>query len=110
MVVGSFAGKVDAQVFHPRTPPVHGRPGWLARGRSPVQVPTELATKIPSDERVLLQAFPAGEGSGAIPADQFAIEGGALPPWFLLAPGTYRLALQDVDGKTLATLDGVRVE
>jgi len=110
VVVGSYAGKVDAQVFHPRTPSVHGRPGWLARGRSAVQVPAELAAKIPNDERALLQAFHAGEAAGAIPADQFVVEDGALPPWFVLAPGTYRLALQDVDGKTLPTQDDVRVE
>jgi len=110
VVVGTYAGKVDAQVFHPRTPPVHGRPGWLARGRSAFAIPSALAAKIPGDERVLLQAFHASEGTGAIPADQFVVESGAVPPWFLLASGTYRLAIQDVDGKTLATQDGVHVE
>lgn len=110
VVVGSFAGKVDAQVFHPRTPPVHGRPGWLARGRRAVAPPPELAARIPADERVLLQAFHAGEGPRAIPADQLVVEPGRAPAAFLLFPGEYRLVLQDVAGKERAAVEGLRVE
>ncbi|HEX6883539.1 MAG TPA: hypothetical protein VF530_09170 [Planctomycetota bacterium] len=110
VVVGSYAGKVDLQVFHPRTRPVHGRPDWLARGRRAVAVPSALAQELPGDERVLLQAFHAGESPRAIPADQFVLEPGTEPAHFLLVPGEYRLAVQDAGGRVLAALDGVRVE
>jgi len=89
---------------------VHGRPGWLARGRRAVAPPPELAARIPSDERVLLQAFHAGEGPRAIPADQLVVEPGHAPAAFLLFPGEYRLVLQDVAGKERAAVEGLRVE
>lgn len=109
-VAGDYAGKLDLQVFHPRTKLVHGRPDWLARGRTPVPVPAELAANLPEDERALLQAFRAGEGPDAIPTDQFIVQGRASLPSFLLPPGEYRLVLQDVGGKARATHEGVRVD
>jgi hypothetical protein len=109
-VTGGWKGKVDLQVFHPRTRPVHGRPDWMARGRTAVAVPRELVEAIPDGERVLLQAFHEGEGPGAIPADQLVVTGGGELPRFLLFPGTYRLALQESTGRTSATRAGVAVE
>ncbi len=102
-VTGEYAGKVDLQVFHPRATVVHGRPDWLARGRTPVAVPAELAAALPADERVLLQAFRAAEEAGAVPSDQFVVTGRADLPHFLLRPGEYRLVVQDVAGKARAT-------
>jgi hypothetical protein len=110
IVVGSFKSKVDAQVFHPRPAPVHGRPGWLAHGRHVLEVPSELAQRVPADERVLLQAFRLGEGPRAIPSDQFVLEPAGPRRAFLLFPGEYRLALQDAAGKLLAEVGRVRVE
>jgi hypothetical protein len=109
LVVGRYAGRMDLQVFHPRTPPVHGRPGWLARGRTSVALPPELAAKLPSDERVLAQAFRSAEGADAIPSDQFVHEPGAELARFLLFPGEYRVVLQDVAGKPRATHAGLVV-
>ena len=109
-VTGSYAGKVDLQVFHPRTRLVHGRPDWLLPGRRAVSVPDPLVAKLARDERVLLQAFHADEGPDALPADQFVVTGTNDLPAFLLRPGDYRLAAQDETGETFARLEGLAVE
>jgi hypothetical protein len=111
-VTGDYAGKVDLQVFHPRTTRVHGRPDWLAHGRRAVAVPDGLVAQLPADERALLQAFHAGEGADAIPADQFLVAAGerADLPRFLLSPGEYRLAMQTASGATRALEQPLLVE
>lgn len=110
LVVGSYAGKVDLQVLHPDDRLVAGRPDWLARGRHALAVPRELAEQVPEGERVLLQAFHAGEGPGAIPADQFVVASAKDLPCFWLTPGEYRLALQVADGTTVSEIERARVE
>jgi len=109
-VTGKYAGKVDLQVFHPPSRLEHGRPDWLARGRTALAVPEPLRAAAPAGERVLLQAFRADEGPDAIPADQMLLEPDAPAPVFLLPRGTYRLAVQDASGRRLASLESVTVD
>jgi hypothetical protein len=79
---------VDIQVFHPRTRRVRGRPQWMPAGRRRVSIP------VPAHEgTVLLQAFHAGEGPDAVPADQVLAEPGAAVPALALDPGDYRVAI-----------------
>ena len=102
-VTGNYAGKVDMQVFHPRTKLEHGRPDWLHAGREVVTPPEEFLAELPEDEPVLLQAFPLSEGPKAtIPADQFVWQPGEEAPRFVLSKGAYRLASQNIAGDIVA--------
>lgn len=107
---GIYAKRVDMQVFHPRSSETYGRPDWLAAGRIAVPLPKELAAELAKGERLLVQAFHAGEGEGAIPADQFVVQGDPILPRLFLRKGEYRLVLQDAQGRERLDLAGVRVE
>jgi len=82
----NYAGQMDLSVFHPRMAPVAGRPGWLAadpeRRRVTIKVP-------PSDERVLIQALPMGEGTAGPPSDHYLLPPDASEATFFLHPGRY---------------------
>ncbi|WP_147372501.1 hypothetical protein [Calidithermus terrae] len=98
VTLGQYAGRVDIQVLHPREVLVGGRPSWLREwlGRKPVEVPSAL---LPVAQRVLVQAFVAGEGSDAVPFDQIVAEPGRK---LMLTPGRYELVSQDDMGRILA--------
>lgn len=99
--LGEHTGKVDVQVFHPPETYANGRPVWLRDwlGRRPVEVPPDV---IPGDQRVLVQALVAGEGSDAVPYDQVVLEPGRETRRLMLEPGRYELAVQDESGRVLA--------
>lgn len=79
---------VDLQVFHPRTRLVRGRPQWMPAGRRRVSVPLPA-----HGGTMLVQAFHAGEGPDAVPADQVLVEPGTPAPSLALAPGEYRISV-----------------
>jgi hypothetical protein len=72
----------DLVVFHPRSRYEKGRPTWLLEGgmRAPrpidfrrLRLPVRRG-KFVGQETVLVQAFVAGEGADAIPADQVMLQ------------------------------------
>lgn len=92
---GAYAGQMDLSVFHPRLAPVDGRPGWLAA--DPERRAVEV--DVPAFEGpALLQAMWAGEGAGAVPADQFLLQPGQRRATVLLHPGRYFLRLETERG------------
>jgi tetratricopeptide (TPR) repeat protein len=100
---GGFQGQVDMQVLHPRSVYEFDRPNWLRLGglRGAVPIPAEfLAFK----ERVLVQAFRAEEPSNAVPLDQVLVSPNRTSPRLMLEPGAYRLQVQDLAGKTRASV------
>lgn len=107
--VGSYAGQIDLQVFHPPLGELHGRSDWLARGRVPLALPAEFTAQLEPELRLLAQAFRASEPDDAIPSDQFLLRGNESPGSFLLVPGEYRLRLLDEDGEVRARIDEVTV-
>jgi hypothetical protein len=96
-MVGSrmYQGQMDLSVFHPRLPPVSGRPGWLAA--DPARRAVEI--DLPAFEGpTLLQAMWAGEGVAGIPADHFLLTPGQTRATLILHPGTYFLRLEQAAG------------
>ena len=95
LVLGTYAGDADLQVFHRPTEYVDGRPDWLAMNgyRKPHAVPREI---LPKTGRRLVQAFFEGETGEAIAVDQFVVEAGAttVPP-FMLPAGRFRFAFEE---------------
>lgn len=89
-----YAGKTDLSVFHPRLPPVAGRPGWLAA--DPTRKPVEVRPP-PFDGPTLLQALHLEEGF-AIPADHLLLRAGQDRATLLLRPGPYFLRLETMRG------------
>lgn len=88
-------GRMDLSVFHPRLPPVSGRPGWLAT--DPERRPMTVA--LPTFEGpALLQAIRSGEGAGSVPADQFLLTPGQATATLFLHPGAYLLRLERAGG------------
>ncbi len=98
-VGGSYAGKVDVQVFHPATELKQGRPDWLFKlpGRRAIAIPAQIAK---TEKRVLVQAFLASESASAVPVDQVVVQPGAPAPVLVLPPGTFRLIEQDEAGNS----------
>jgi hypothetical protein len=95
LVLGTYAGDVDMQVFHRPTAYVDGRPDWLAMNgyRKARAVPPEI---LPKSGRRLVQAFIEGETVGAIAVDQFVVEAGAdSVPVFMLPAGKFRFAYEE---------------
>lgn len=90
-------GAVDVEVVHPRLPPIEGRPGWLAAGRSPARFGL-AALPGPND---LIQAVPIGEAStvNAVPADQYRLPLAAREAMFFLPAGTYQVRIESEDGR-----------
>ena len=109
LVVGQYAGQVDLQVFHPPLGELHGRPDWLARGRTALALPPEFLGALEEGRRFLAQAFRADEPDTAIPSDQFVLVPGARAAQFLLVPDAYRLRLMDEDGEVLVRVEKVEV-
>lgn len=109
IVVGSYAGSMDLQVFHPPLGVRSGRPDWLARGRTAIALPPELAGALAPDVRLLAQAFRASEPPNAIPSDQFVVVGTQGAASFLLPRGRYRLVLVDEEGEVRARVEGIDV-
>lgn len=99
---GQF-GTVDAQVFHPRVGYRGGRPLWLqADGfRKPYAIGRgKLGNSGPAPSGLLLvQAFFAGEGEGAVPADQVVVSQSKPKPVLMLRPGDFRVRVIDEAGK-----------
>lgn len=109
-VAGTYAGKVDMQVFHPPLGESKGRPDWLARGRRAVDLPAEAVKALDPERTSLVQSFRASESEDAIPADQFVVRGRSERPVLLLAPGRYRIVVQDEAGAERARVENVPVE
>lgn len=87
----TYAGQMDLSVFHPRRPPVLGRPGWLAA--DPER--RAFTVDVPAFEGVaLLQAMRANEGPAGVPADQFLLTPGQNRATFFLYPGSYYVRLE----------------
>lgn len=94
----------DLTVLLPRSDPSEMRPAWLSRDglRRSLRI---KAAACNGSFPCLFEAFHAGEGDDAIPADQFVLLGTADARWPLyLAPGRYRLRVRGEDG----TLQSVR--
>lgn len=95
LVLGTYAGDADMQVFHRPTAYVDGRPDWLAMNgyRKPHAVPPEI---LPKSGRRLVQAFFERETADAIAIDQFVVEaGGTGVPTFMLPAGKFRFAYEE---------------
>lgn len=94
--VGLKPGSFDMQVFHPDETMhgPHGRPLWMERqaGLRPRPVPADL---IPAGGRRLIQAFHAGDGAGAVPADQVMVEAGKPAPALILPEGQFRFGYEE---------------
>lgn len=96
---GSYANKVDMQVFHPRTKLINGRPDWLRLGgyRRPFALKDAW---LPSAGRCLLQAFVESEPNDAIAMDQIVITEKSRDGCLLLPSGVYRIMIQDEEGRS----------
>jgi len=95
-VSGHFAGLVDMQVLHPPTKWSDGRPDWLhSAGRSAFELPAEIQAQT---GRLLAQVFVDSEGEDAVPFDRVILAPNAARPKLLLAPGKYRIVVQDEQG------------
>jgi hypothetical protein len=94
---------VDAQVFHPRVGHRGGRPLWLQAGglRKPYVMSGEMLSNagLKPSGVLLVQAFFAGEGQGAVPADQVVASKSNPKPVLMLRPGAYRVRVIDEAGK-----------
>jgi hypothetical protein len=95
-VLAGRPGGYDMQVFHPDETMhgPHGRPLWMERqaGLRAHPVPTNL---LPASGRRLIQAFHAGDGAGAIPADQVMVEAGKPAPALMLPEGQFRYGVEE---------------
>lgn len=94
--IGLRPGSFDMQVFHPDETKLtkEGRPLWIERqaGLKPRPVPAKL---LPASGRRLVQAFHAGDGAGAVPADQVMVEAGKPAPSFMLPEGEFRFDYEE---------------
>lgn len=91
----AYSGRMDLSVFHPRQPPVQGRPAWLVSDPERRAVTIEIPA---FDGPALLQAMRASEGPGGVPADQFLLQSGQREATLLLRPHSYFLRLETPDG------------
>jgi hypothetical protein len=98
-VGGEGKGKVDLQVFFPRTRLVNGRPDWLARtGRKTVRLPFKNPD---AKGRFLVEAIPSGEPADAVPMDRVLIWPGRPLPVLKLPSGRYTVSVLDESGRKL---------
>ena len=90
--------EADWVVVHLPAADVEGRPGWLAAlpGRQPLRL---CLPSLPGQEPALLRVF-AGDTSAAdvIAADQFPLLPGQQRVTAWVAPGVYRIELEDAQG------------
>lgn len=83
---------VDAQIYHPRTMFILGRPDWLVSpGKSLYKLPDEFASLDGYGIRVFLPS----DSRDAVPIDQFII---GVGNGFVLKPGRYRVELVSRSG------------
>jgi hypothetical protein len=94
LVLGTYSGDADMQVFHPPTTYQYGRPDWMAMNgyRRQHPVPQEL---LPKSGRRLVQAFLERESDGAIAVDQMIVHADRDIPMFMLPEGRYRFAFEE---------------
>jgi hypothetical protein len=109
-VRGGFRN-ADMQVFHPRTRRVQGRPHWMAHaGRESLRLYGEARGGVAGPflrtptRPVLVQAFVAGEGDDAVPADQVLVTGDDAPV-LMLRPGRYRIVAREPGGREVARIE-----
>ena len=95
LIPDPFAGQVDLAVFHPRLPLVNGRPGWLAADPDRIAVGVDVPIV---EGPTLLQAVPAAEGPGAVPADQLLLAPGQRRATLFLRPAHYLVRFETTDG------------
>ena len=93
---GTWRGKVDLQVFHPRTTLHNGRPSWASMGGYRIPLPIEPKW-CPKSGSVLLQAFLSSEPQGSIPMDQIILKPISQTN-LMLPPGRYRIVSIDENG------------
>lgn len=94
----AYRGGIDISVFHPRLPPEHDRPGWLA------QLPGRRAVHFVLDAPFsggLFQAVAdrATGSSEMVPSDQYYAHEPQHDCWFYLSPGRYTVRLETVEGR-----------
>lgn len=101
---GSYANKVDMQVFHPRTHLIGGRPDWLfADGyRHPMSVKASWLPTAPSAARVLVQAFRESDPPDAVAVDQAVFTAADTKTVLALPQGRYRIVVQNEAGHSQA--------
>ncbi|MCX6952793.1 MAG: hypothetical protein NTV51_11595 [Verrucomicrobia bacterium] len=95
LVLGTYQGDAEMQVFHRPTKYVQGRPDWLGMGgyRKPQEIPAEL---LPKTGRRLIKALVEGEGESAIAMDQVVVTAGEKsPPVLMLPAGRFRLVYEE---------------
>ena len=94
LVIGTYSGDTDMQVFHPPTSYLNGRPDWISMNgyRRQHAVPDEL---LPGSGRRLVQAFVEGESDGAIAVDQMMVDAEKGRPMFMLPEGRFRFAFEE---------------
>lgn len=88
--------RVDANVYHPPTKFVQGRPDYrFTEGRQPVAVGTQLTLPLPYQ----VLAYVAGEPDEAVPVDVLEVSTAADAATLALAPGRYRLVARSQSGQ-----------
>jgi hypothetical protein len=94
LVLGTYAGDADLQVFHSPTRYVDGRPDWLSMNghRRHQPIPADL---LPKSGRRLVQAFAENEHESPVAVDQVLVDAGQLPPVFMLPLGKYRYTFEE---------------
>jgi hypothetical protein len=95
LVLGSYRGDADMQVYHRPTQMVEGRPDWLRMDgyRRPHPVPADL---LKPGERRLIKAHYEGEASGAIAVDKVLVQGDEkTPPVLMLPAGEFRFSFEN---------------
>lgn len=95
LVLGTYKGDAEMQVFHRPTNYVQGRPDWLGMGgyRKPQEIPAEL---LPTTGRRLIKALVEGEGESAIAMDQVIVEADSKSvPVLMLPAGRFRLVYEE---------------
>jgi hypothetical protein len=92
---------IDAQVYHPKTTYIHGRPSWLlTKGHKAY----ELSKELKEFSGHLVQVVITNEDSLSVPVDQVVVEKDIA---LILKPGSYTLRIIDCKGTLIgkATLE-----
>jgi len=94
--LGYQPGSVDMQVFHPPSPLIQGRSGWLTTlaERRPFPVPDAW---LPKQGRRLIYAMHEGDPPQAIPADIVILEPDKPAPALMLPAGKFRFEFEELN-------------
>jgi hypothetical protein len=95
LVLGTYRGDADMQVFHRPTKIVQGRPDWLGMDgyRKPQEIPAAL---LPTSGRRLVKAVIEAEGESSIAVDQVLVQAGEQPlPVLMLPPGHFKFLYEE---------------